>query len=168
MGRILNKRLMVSVADKADQTEVAVDSENGRKTRRGDERVLVLDLSVGDVVDIGSRWVAVLSSDDHRTAVLIASDGDKARILSAQIETEFVPKVWITRVLTGTSPKLRLKFEGPKSIPIKRRREYQLQDLTQAKREMDAAQAARRFVTSREVRAPPGAGSHRRKPPPTS
>jgi hypothetical protein len=32
MGRILNKRLMVSVADKADQTEVAVDSEAGRKT----------------------------------------------------------------------------------------------------------------------------------------
>ena len=87
MGRILNKRLMVSVADKADQTEVAVDSEARRKTRRGDERVLVLSLNVGDVVDIGKRWVAVLSSDDHGTAILIASDGDKARILSAGIET---------------------------------------------------------------------------------
>jgi hypothetical protein len=117
---------------------------NKRKTKRDDIRVLILDLSVGDVVDIGKRWVAVLSSDDHGTAVLIASDGSKARILSAGIEMELVPKVWITRVATRTSPKVRLRFEGPKSIPIKRRREYRLQDLTQAKRMMDAAQAADR------------------------
>jgi hypothetical protein len=154
------------VADKADQTEVAVDSEAGRKTRRGDERVLVLNLNVGDVVDIGKRWVAVLSSDDHGTAILIGSDGDKARILSAGIETEFVPKVWITRVRTRTSPKLRLKFESPKSIPIKRRRAYRLQDLTQAKRTMDAAQAADRLVAQRRALQLPEA--HRAKAPPAS
>jgi hypothetical protein len=129
---------------------------NKRKTKRDDKRVLVLDLSVGDVVDIGKRWVAVLSSDDHGTAVLITIDGTKARILSAGIETELVPKVWITRVLTRTSPKLRLRFEGPNSIPIRRRREYQLQDLAQAKRTMDAAEAADRLVAPGGKRAPRG------------
>ena len=44
---------------------------------------LVLGLAVGDVVDIADYWIAVLSVDSRRTATLIAKDGEKIPISSA-------------------------------------------------------------------------------------
>lgn len=106
-------------------------------------RAQYLNLAVGDVVDIGKRWVAVLAFDDCGTATLITHEGDKTRILSEGIETEIVHAIWVTRAAdtAKSKPRLRLKFQAQKSISITRRHEPMLGTLEHAKRAMEAARA---------------------------
>ena len=46
---------------------------------------LALGVKIGDVVDIATYWVAVLSIDSRRTATLIRDDGRKVAISQTQM-----------------------------------------------------------------------------------
>jgi len=81
---------------------------------------LVLNLAVGDVVDIADYWIAVLSVDSRRTATLIAKDGEKIPI-SSKYETEIVPSVWVQLGPWKSKTQLKLLFEAPTSVSITRR-----------------------------------------------
>jgi hypothetical protein len=133
-------RLEVQLSRKKVRTDV---KRRARMPKRVWPRIVRVDLEIGDFVDIGKSWLAVLGFDKFGTATLIPNKGPKARILSEGIETEMVPGVWITRVADRKALKLTLKFETTKCISIKRRREPQLQPLAEAVRHMQAAHFAR-------------------------
>jgi len=81
---------------------------------------LVLNLAVGDVVDIADYWIAVLSIDTRRTATLIAKDGEKIAV-SSKYETEIVPDVWVQLGPWTSKRHLKLLIEAPRSVSIIRR-----------------------------------------------
>jgi len=132
----------------ADQTVQATSAAGPTEASSGSDigRDRYLDLAIGDIVDIGARrWICILSYDAHGLATVIKNNGEKVRLLSAGFEIEIAPKVWATRVDDAKTSKLRLKFIGPKSIPIKRRREYDLGDPADDIRLMAAARSACRW-----------------------
>lgn len=81
---------------------------------------LTIGVRIGDVVDIGELWIAVLSVDSRTRATLITSDGEKATV-SAICETEMAPEVWVRLCPDPGKARLRLKFEAPRHIAITRR-----------------------------------------------
>ena len=81
---------------------------------------LVLNLAVGDVVDIADNWIAVLSVDSRRTATLIAKGREKISI-SSKYETEIAPEVWVQLGPWKGKTQLKLLFEAPTSVSITRR-----------------------------------------------
>ena len=87
---------------------------------------LTIGVKIGDVVDIGQYWIAVLSVDGRSSATLIASDGEKATISTAY-ETEMAPEVWIRLCPDPSRARLRLKFSAPRHIPITRRPGHSLE-----------------------------------------
>jgi hypothetical protein len=139
----------VSPRRPAHNTAPAVDIRCSRMPKQSVSRTVYLDLQVGDVVEMGKSWVAVLEYDKFGTATLIADKGPKARILSEGIQTEMAPKVWITRVADRKAPKLTLKFRATRNIAIRRRREPQLQTLADGIREMRASRFARASIIAR-------------------
>lgn len=81
---------------------------------------LTLGVKIGDVLDIGEYWMAVLSVDSRSSATLIANDGEKSTI-SAAYETEMAPGVWVSLGADSGRSRLRLKFEAPRHVSISRR-----------------------------------------------
>ena len=81
---------------------------------------LVLGLEIGDVVDIASDWVALMSFDGRDRATLINNTGRKISI-SADIMTEMAPQVWVGLGRNVAKSKLRLLIDAPRRIPISRR-----------------------------------------------
>jgi hypothetical protein len=88
---------------------------------------LVLGVKIGDVVDIGKKWIAVLSVNNRHTATVITNDGEKATIHS-NYETEVAPGVWVQ--LGPTTSKLQLLFEAPKNLEINLRRNPEAKNRT--------------------------------------
>lgn len=84
---------------------------------------LTLGVKIGDVVDIASYWIAVLSVDSRRRATIIRSDGTKVSITSRGM-TEVAPDIWIG---LGPEPtkKLRLLLDAPRDLAITRRSDEQ-------------------------------------------
>lgn len=84
---------------------------------------LILGVKVGDVVDIATYWIAVLSLDSRRRATLIRNDGAKVSISSKGL-TEVVPDVWVG---LGPEPtkKLQLLLNAPRHLVITRRSNQQ-------------------------------------------
>lgn len=81
---------------------------------------LVLGLSIGDVVDIATHWVAILSVDRRGGATLIGSGGRKITISADQM-TEMMPEVWVGLGPDATTSKLRLLVDAPRHMSITRR-----------------------------------------------
>jgi len=81
---------------------------------------LTIGVRIGDVVDIGERWIALLSVDSRIRATLITNDGEKATV-SAIYETEMAPEIWVRLCPDPGKVRLRLKFEAPRHIAITRR-----------------------------------------------
>jgi hypothetical protein len=81
---------------------------------------LVLDLGVGDVVDIADYWIALISVDSRQTATLITKDGEKVPV-SSEHETEITPTVWVQLGPLASKRHLKLLFAAPRSISITRR-----------------------------------------------
>ncbi len=81
---------------------------------------LVLGLEIGDVVDIATHWVALMSVDNHDRATLISNTGRKISI-SADKMTEMAPQVWVGIGHHVAKSKLRLLIDAPRRIPISRR-----------------------------------------------
>jgi hypothetical protein len=81
---------------------------------------LVLNLAVGDVVDIADYWIALLCVDSRKSATLIAKGGEKIAI-SSKYETELVPGVWVQLGPWKSKTQVKLLFEAPVSVSIARR-----------------------------------------------
>jgi hypothetical protein len=83
---------------------------------------LVLGLAVGDVVDIATHWVAVLSIDSQDSATLIKNDGCKIAISADQM-IEMSPEVWVGLGPDEATSRLRLLVDAPRHMTITRRRD---------------------------------------------
>jgi hypothetical protein len=81
---------------------------------------LILGVRIGDVVDIATSWVAVLSVDSRRSATLIANDGRKISV-STNDMVQLSPDVWVGLGPDLASSRLRLVFKAPRQITIARR-----------------------------------------------
>jgi hypothetical protein len=93
---------------------------------------LVLNLTVGDVVDIADYWVAVLSIDSGNSATLITRAGQKIPI-DSKYQTEFLPNVWVQLGTRVGVRNVKLLIDAPKSVFIKRRRDSTASTGAQAK-----------------------------------
>lgn len=82
---------------------------------------LVLGLGIGDVVDIASRWVSLLSVESRANATLISNGGHKIEVNSHEM-TEMMPDVWVGLGPNSSTSKLRLLVAAPRHIAITRRR----------------------------------------------
>ncbi len=82
---------------------------------------LVVTVAAGDVVDIGNRWIALLSVQNGVSATLLSDAGNKIPV-SAEIETEVIPSVWLR---LGSRAAYRsccqLVIDAPKAARISRR-----------------------------------------------
>ncbi len=82
---------------------------------------LVVTVAAGDVVDIGNKWIALLSVQSGVSATLISDAGNKISV-SAEIETEVMPSVWLR---LGSRAAYRsccqLVIDAPKAVRISRR-----------------------------------------------
>ncbi len=81
---------------------------------------LVLGLEIGDVVDIATNWVALMSIEGRDHATLISNTGHKI-LISADKLTEMIPQVWIGLGHKIGHAKLRLLVHAPRHISITRR-----------------------------------------------
>jgi len=81
---------------------------------------LTLGVKIGDVVDIATNWIALLSVDSRTRATLIRNDGTKIPITSKGL-TEVAPGVWVGLGPDAATMKLRLLFEAPRDLAIRRR-----------------------------------------------
>ena len=81
---------------------------------------LALGVKIGDVVDIATHWIAVLSVDSRRTATLIRDDGRKVTISQTRM-TELASEVWVGLGPELTTGRLRLVIDAPRRIAITRR-----------------------------------------------
>jgi hypothetical protein len=77
------------------------------------------ELSIGQVLEIGRRWVAVLSVDSRDELTLITSAGERVPIRANRVETEVFPRIWITRILGGSKPRLRVSAPGRLSTKLR-------------------------------------------------
>ena len=82
---------------------------------------LVLGVAIGDVVDIATQWVAVLSVDSSENATLISNGGRKIAVSTGQM-TEMSPEIWVGLGPDSATSRLRLLIAAPRHIPISRRR----------------------------------------------
>jgi hypothetical protein len=81
---------------------------------------LILGVKIGDVIDVASEWVAVLSVDGNRSATLIGNGGRKISV-SAKDMVQLSPDVWVGLGPELARSRLRLMFEAPRNIAIARR-----------------------------------------------
>jgi hypothetical protein len=81
---------------------------------------LVLDVRIGDVVDVANSWIKVQSIDGRSRATLACSDGRKLAICASWL-TRLTPDVLVGLGPDPTYSQLRLVFEAPRHAPIIRR-----------------------------------------------
>jgi hypothetical protein len=82
---------------------------------------LVLGLEIGDVVDIATHWMAVLSIDGRDSATVIRDDGRKIAVYANEM-TEIMPEVSVGLGPDTATSRLRLLVDAPRHISISRRR----------------------------------------------
>lgn len=85
---------------------------------------LILGVKIGDVVDVATHWVALLSIDSYRSATLIRDDGQKISVTSEDM-TELVPDVWVGLGPQPARSRLRLVFDAPRRVAITRRHDHE-------------------------------------------
>jgi hypothetical protein len=99
-----------------------MDSERG-DTFSKNSIVRFFDLKVGQVLDIGQRWVAILSVDGANDLTLITSDGDKVpvkgKVLGSYVEINVFKSVYVSCIIDPR--RLRLRVETTRRFPMRRR-----------------------------------------------